>query len=164
MIVLTDMSVGVTVMGRPARGEVRRLWFVHVMVPSAPEEMHPTAKEVNLSPLGERREMRRTTRAMEMRMPNVEQPEQRPRARIRRLGARAAQLTSRYAGRVFRWLVAGTFLMAAVIGLLFITRGTAVRRVGCPRWLRESLGSNAVNTTTRRPGWRRGTTECVACA
>jgi cardiolipin synthase len=30
---------------------------------------------------------------------------------------------------VFRWLVAGMFLVAAVIGALFITRGTAVRHV-----------------------------------
>jgi len=30
---------------------------------------------------------------------------------------------------VFRWLVVGIFAVAAVIGLLFITRGTAVRRV-----------------------------------
>ena len=62
-------------------------------------------------------------------MPNDEQAERRTRARVRRLGVRAAELTGRYAGRVLRWLVAGMFLVAAVIGFLFITRGTAVRRV-----------------------------------
>jgi cardiolipin synthase len=62
-------------------------------------------------------------------VPNDEQTARLPSARIRRLGARAAELTGRYAGRVFRWLVAGVFLVTAVIGLLFITRGTAVRRV-----------------------------------
>ena len=62
-------------------------------------------------------------------MPNDQQAKRRTPERIRRLGARAAALTGRYAGRVLRWLVAGVFLVAAVIGLLFITRGTAVRRV-----------------------------------
>jgi cardiolipin synthase len=49
--------------------------------------------------------------------------------RIRPLGTRAAELTGRYAGRVVRRLVGGMLMFAAVIGALFITRGTAVRRV-----------------------------------
>jgi cardiolipin synthase len=52
-----------------------------------------------------------------------------PSSRIRRAGLAIASLVRRVAGRVFRWLVAGVLLMVAVIGLLFITRGTAVRRV-----------------------------------
>jgi cardiolipin synthase A/B len=35
----------------------------------------------------------------------------------------------RYAARVLRWLVVGMILVSAVIGILFVTRGTAVRRV-----------------------------------
>jgi cardiolipin synthase len=66
---------------------------------------------------------------MEKRKPNDEQAEPRTPTRIRRVGARAAELTGRYASRVLRWLVVSVFLVAAVIGLLFITRGTAVRRV-----------------------------------
>ena len=62
-------------------------------------------------------------------MPNDQQAQRPPRAAIRRLGTRAAELTGRYASRMFRWLVAGAFLVVATIGFLFITRGTAVRRV-----------------------------------
>ena len=62
-------------------------------------------------------------------MPNDEQAKRRTRARIPQLGVRAADLAGRYASCAFRWLVAGVFLVAAVIGFLFITRGTAVRRV-----------------------------------
>ena len=66
---------------------------------------------------------------MQTRIPNDQPAERRARPRIRRVGARAAELTGRYAGRALRWLVGGMFLVSAVIGLLFITRGTAVRRV-----------------------------------
>jgi cardiolipin synthase len=52
-----------------------------------------------------------------------------PPSRTRRAASAVAEVTRRLAGRVVRWLVAGVFLVAAVIGLLFITRGTAVRRV-----------------------------------
>ena len=52
-----------------------------------------------------------------------------PPSRTRRVTSAVVAVTRRLAGRVVRWLVAGVFLVAAVIGLLFITRGTAVRRV-----------------------------------
>jgi len=52
-----------------------------------------------------------------------------PPSRTRRVTSAVVAVTRRVAGRVVRWLVAGVFLVAAVIGLLFITRGTAVRRV-----------------------------------
>jgi cardiolipin synthase len=62
-------------------------------------------------------------------MPNDQQAQRPARAAVQRLGARAAELTGRYASRMFRWLVTGAFLVVATIGFLFITRGTAVRRV-----------------------------------
>ena len=77
-------------------------------------------------------------------MPNDEQAKSRTRARLRRFGTRAAELTGRYAGRVFRWLVVGVFLVAAVIGLLFITRGTAVRRV-------RGMGSDGTPVSPAEP-------------
>jgi cardiolipin synthase A/B len=39
------------------------------------------------------------------------------------------ELTKRYGSDVIRWSVAAIFVVAAVVGLLFITRGTAVQRV-----------------------------------
>lgn len=62
-------------------------------------------------------------------MPNDEQAGPRADGRLRRFGARTATLAGRYASRALRWLVAGIFLVTAVIGLLFVTRGTAVRHV-----------------------------------
>ena len=47
----------------------------------------------------------------------------------RRTRVRLGDFARRYTARVFRWLVVGMILVSAVIGLLFITRGTAVRRV-----------------------------------
>jgi cardiolipin synthase A/B len=61
-------------------------------------------------------------------MPNDQQTQPPSRA-ARRLDARAGELAGRYAGRVLRWFVTGVFLVVAIIGFLFITRGTAVRRV-----------------------------------
>ena len=50
------------------------------------------------------------------------------RGRLRRAVSRAGELVRRHGARTLRWLVGGLILVAAVIGLLFITRGTAVRR------------------------------------
>jgi cardiolipin synthase len=50
-------------------------------------------------------------------------------SRIRRSVASLGQAAQRYGARALRWLVVGIILIAAIIGLLFITRGTAVRRV-----------------------------------
>src|SRR5690349_22794497 len=50
-------------------------------------------------------------------------------SRIRRTVASLGQAAQRYGARALRWLVVGIILIAAIIGLLFITRGTAVRRV-----------------------------------
>ena len=41
----------------------------------------------------------------------------------------AGELAKRYGSRLTRWLLAAVVLVSAVVGLLFITRGTAVRRV-----------------------------------
>lgn len=75
---------------------------------------------------------------------NHEQGEPETRPRIRRLGARAAELTGRYVGRGLRWLIRGVFLFAAVIGILFITRGTAVRRV-------QGVGGDATPVSPAEP-------------
>jgi hypothetical protein len=66
-------AVTVAVVGRHVRGVVRHAWFVGTMVPSAPEEVHPTPKAVNVSSLGERCEVRPPPGAMETRKPNDEQ-------------------------------------------------------------------------------------------
>ena len=47
----------------------------------------------------------------------------------RRAAARLGDIVQRFGTRAIRWLVGGIILVSAVIGLLFITRGTAVRRV-----------------------------------
>jgi hypothetical protein len=64
---------------------------------------------------------------METRMPNDKQAERRTRARIRRLGALPSSPAVTWVACFA--VVAGMFLVVAVIGFLFITRGTAVRRV-----------------------------------
>jgi cardiolipin synthase len=53
----------------------------------------------------------------------------RPASAVRRTTARLGDLARRYGARAIRWVVLGTFIVCAVIGVLFITRGTAVRRV-----------------------------------
>lgn len=42
---------------------------------------------------------------------------------------RIGNAARRYSARATRWLLAAVVLVGAVVGLLFITRGTAVRRV-----------------------------------
>jgi cardiolipin synthase A/B len=48
---------------------------------------------------------------------------------VRRAAAHLGELAERYGAGIVRWLVIGIILISAIIGLLFITRGTAVRRV-----------------------------------
>ena len=51
------------------------------------------------------------------------------RAVVKRLSARGLATVRRHGGRALRWLVLGVVVVAATVGLLFITRGTAVHRV-----------------------------------
>ena len=51
------------------------------------------------------------------------------RAVVKRLSARGLATVRRHGGRALRWLALGVFVVAATVGLLFITRGTAVHRV-----------------------------------
>jgi cardiolipin synthase len=62
-------------------------------------------------------------------MPNDPPGGRPPPGPFQRAASRAGLIARRYGGRALRWLVGSVILVAAVIGLLFITRGTAVRRV-----------------------------------
>ena len=67
-----------------------------------------------------------------------------PSSRVRRTASAVADVTRRLAGRVFRWLVVGVFVVTAIIGLLFVTRGTAVRRV-------QGLGGDGTPVSPAEP-------------
>ncbi len=54
----------------------------------------------------------------------------------------------RYVGRTFRWVVMAALLVAAVIGLLFITRGTAVQHV-------RGVGSDGTPVAPAEPAFAR---------
>lgn len=77
-------------------------------------------------------------------MPNDVPSARRAPTGIRRLGSRVAGLAARYARRALRWVVGGVFLVTAVIGILFITRGTAVRRV-------QGIGGDAAPVSPAEP-------------
>jgi cardiolipin synthase len=62
-------------------------------------------------------------------MPNDVPDVPRPAGVLRRGVTRGGAFAKRYGARAIRWLVVGIGVVAAIIGLLFITRGTAVRRV-----------------------------------
>jgi cardiolipin synthase len=51
------------------------------------------------------------------------------RAVVKRLSARGLATVRRHGGRALRWLALGVVVVTATVGLLFITRGTAVHRV-----------------------------------
>ena len=48
---------------------------------------------------------------------------------VKRLSVGGLATVRRHGGRALRWLALGVFVVAATVGLLFITRGTAVHRV-----------------------------------
>jgi len=82
-------------------------------------------------------------------MPNDKQAERRTRARIRRLGALPSSPAVTWVACFA--VVAGIFLVVAVIGFLFITRGTAVRRVRTPVSPAEATFPLAVALLTGSP-------------
>ena len=64
----------------------------------------------------------------------------------RRAAARLGDIVRRFGARAIRWLVGGVILVSAVIGLLFITRGTAVRRV-------RGVGSDGAPVSPAEPSF-----------
>jgi len=62
-------------------------------------------------------------------MPNDVPDVPRPGSALRRGLARGGVFARRYGAGAVRWLVIGVVVVSAIIGLLFVTRGTAVRRV-----------------------------------
>jgi cardiolipin synthase A/B len=61
-------------------------------------------------------------------------------------GAAVLRGAARWGRRAARWLLVGVVLVAAVVGLLFITRGTAVRRV-------RSVGADAAPVAPAEPAF-----------
>ena len=64
----------------------------------------------------------------------------------RRAAARLGDIVRRFGARAIRWFVGGVILVSAVIGLLFITRGTAVRRV-------RGVGSDGAPVSPAEPSF-----------
>ena len=77
-------------------------------------------------------------------VPNEATDVPRPGGAVRRVLSRAGAFTRHYGAGAIRWLVGGIVVVAAIIGLLFITRGTAVRRV-------RGIGTGGVAVSPAEP-------------